>query len=73
MSHIREAFGAEDKLWTETLLDRLCSRDESPWKDIYGKALNDRGLAKRLKGYGIKSRDVRVGDKAKKGYSADAF
>ena len=73
LEHIKEAFGTEDKLWTETLLDRLCSRDESPWRDIYGKPLNDRGLASRLKPYGVKSKDIRLGDKAKKGYSADAF
>ena len=45
----------------------------SPWKDIYGKPINDRGLASRLKPYGIKSKDVRIGDRTKKGYSADAF
>jgi hypothetical protein len=73
LGHIREGFGAEDKLSTETLLHRLCSRDESPWNDLFGKPLNDRGLAKRLKPYGVKSRDVRLGDKAKKGYVAADF
>ena len=73
LQQIEDAFGADDKLWTETLLERLCSRDELPWKDIYGKPLNDRGLAKRLKAYGVKSKDVWLTDKTKKGYSAADF
>jgi len=73
LAHIREALGCEDKLWTTTLTERLCSRDESPWKDIRGKPLDDRGLAKRLKPYAIRSRDVRLGEKTKKGYHADDF
>ena len=28
LHHIRDAFGDEDKLWTENLVDRLCERDE---------------------------------------------
>ena len=39
----------------------------------FRQGINDRGLASRLRPYGIKSKDVRLGDKAKKGYSADAF
>ena len=50
------------------LLQRLRDRDESPWKDIRGKPLDDRGLASRLKQYGIKSRDVWMAGKTKKGY-----
>jgi hypothetical protein len=73
LSHIREAYGDEDKLATDTLIDRLCNRDESPWKDIYGRPLNDRGLAKRLKPYGIRSKTVRALGKTAKGYDAADF
>lgn len=73
LRHIREAFGDEDKLWTKTLTDRLCARDELPWADIRGKPLNDRGLAVRLKPYGIRSKTVRVGDGTPKGYDAADF
>ena len=34
---------------------------------IYGKPLTDRGLATKLKPYGIKSRDVRIGEVVLKG------
>jgi hypothetical protein len=74
LSHVRDAFGTEDKVWTTDLLQRLQERDESPWKEMSGgKPLNDRGLAIRLKAYGIKSRDVWIGGKTKKGYYAEDF
>ena len=37
------------------------------------QGINDRLLASRLKQYGIKSKDVRVGDKALKGYLVEDF
>jgi hypothetical protein len=70
LEHVREAMGGEDKIWTLTLLNRLHNMDESPWMDIKGRPLTDRGLAERLKPYGIKSKDVRIGDKHLKGYYA---
>jgi uncharacterized protein DUF3631 len=73
LAHVREAFGDEEKLWTATLLERLHGRDESPWKDIRGKPLDDRGLANRLKHFGIKSRDVWIAGNTKKGYYATDF
>jgi hypothetical protein len=73
LSHVRDAFGTEDRLWTKTLIDRLIARDESPWKDIRGKPLDDRGLASRLRPYGIKSKDVWIGGVTKKGYLAADF
>jgi hypothetical protein len=73
LAHIREAFGVEEKLWTETLLRRLCDKDESPWRDVRGRPLNDRGLASRLKHYGVKSKDVWSAGKTKKGYYAADF
>ena len=73
LAHIRDAFVDEEHLSTTTLLNRLCARDESPWADVYGKALDPRGLAKRLKGYGIKSRTVRTGGEVARGYAAEDF
>jgi hypothetical protein len=73
LGHIREAFGDEPYLATTALIDRLRERDESPWRDIRGKPLDDRGLAKRLKPYGIKSKTVRIHEKTPKGYDATDF
>jgi hypothetical protein len=77
--HYRGACSCSGRVWrrregsTKTLLERLCQRDESPWKDIRGKALDDRGLARMLKPYGIKSRTVRVREGTPKGYEASDF
>ena len=74
-----QAFGDDDRLWTEKLLKKLCDRDESPWKDMSDgsagkeKPLNDRGPATRLKPYGIRSRSVRNGDLHRKGYMVEDF
>jgi hypothetical protein len=73
LAHVRDAFGNEQHLPTVTLLERLRDRDESPWRDIRGKPLDDRGLAKRLKPYGIKSKTVRADGRTPKGYGVGDF
>ena len=73
LQHIKEAFGDEDRITTKTLLDRLINREELPWADIRGKDLNDRGLAQRLKGFGLKSKDVRFGETVRKGFESGDF
>ena len=74
LGHCREAFGNCQHLPTGILLERLIGRDESPWADIRGRPLDGRGLGLRLKGYGIKSKSVRVGEeKTTRGYGASDF
>jgi hypothetical protein len=71
LSHIHDAIGDVEKISTATLLEKLHARDESPWNDIRGKPLNDRGLASRLKHYGIRSKNVwEEGNAVRKGYYA---
>ena len=74
LQHILEAFGDEDRLWTEKLLKHLHDRDESPW--ARGKKVTrstDRRLANLLKPYQIKSKQVRIGELSRKGYLAEDF
>jgi hypothetical protein len=76
LADIREAFegSSSDKMPTETLLLKLQNLPESPWNDVKGKPLDQRGLASRLKPYGIKSKDVAIGgNRCLKGYTAEAF
>jgi Protein of unknown function (DUF3631) len=73
LSDIRDAFGTTDKLPTKTLLERLHAISEAPWADIRGKPLNDAGLAKRLEGYGIKPKLVRIGTEVSRGYDRSEF
>jgi len=68
LDDLRDVFGDADALWTETILGRLHALDESPWAEWYGKPLNDRGLAKLIRPYGPRSRDVRHSGVVRKGY-----
>lgn len=68
LDDLRGVFGHVDALWTETILDRLCAIDEAPWGDWYGKRLDARHLAKLIKPYGPRSRDVRQDGAVRKGY-----
>lgn len=68
---LRKVFGAEKRLGTETILDRLHGLDESPWGDLGGKPLDARGLARRLGSFGINSTKVKVGGASIRGYRAD--
>lgn len=68
LSDLRDVFGTADAMSTEEILDALCDIDEAPWSDLKGKRLNPRGLAARLRQYGVKSVNVRIGDSVPKGY-----
>ncbi len=63
-----EAEGDPDGMHTDTILERLTKLDESPWADLRGKPLDNRGLARRLRQYGAEPRSVRTGETTRKGY-----
>jgi len=73
LSDIRQIFGDETELPTKTILDRLYELPESPWADIKGKPLDDRGLASRLRPYRIKPKQIRVGTATPRGYCRADF
>lgn len=68
LSDLKTVFGENDRMATETILQRLQALPESPWADIYGKPLNDRGLAKRLSKFGVKPKVIRLGSGTHRGY-----
>ena len=77
LADMRPIFGAYEKMPTDAILKALHAMDEAPWADIRGKPLDARGLANRLKPYGITSKQVRIGAATMKGYEradlADAW
>jgi len=73
LSDMRVVLGDDDGKFTSAILDALCKLDESPWNDIRGKQLTDRGLAVRLRGYGIKPKPVRIGTNVARGYRREDF
>jgi Protein of unknown function (DUF3631) len=62
--------GMPDALPTSAILDGLHAVEESPWRDLRGKALDPAGLARRLRGFQVSSVNVRVGATVAKGYRA---
>lgn len=68
LADVRTVFGDNDVMATEDILTALTALEESPWADLYGKALNARGLAQRLGKYQVHSTTVRVGVRTPKGY-----
>lgn len=61
----------EEALFTDTLLERLRSLEESPWPTWYGRGFNARDLAKLLRPFEVRSRTIRLGDTTRKGYRRD--
>src|SRR5262249_24668816 len=61
LADLRTVFGNKSSMSTVAILKALHALEESPWNDLKGKPLNDRGLARHLKQYGVRSRGVRVG------------
>ena len=73
LSDLRDVFATAPKVPTDTILKRLHAIDEAPWGDMRGKPLTDIQLAKRLNGYGIKPKPVRVGSDVSRGYAKEDF
>ena len=73
LTDLRTAFGNAEKVATETILKQLHEIEEAPWRDIRGKPLDGRGLARRLREYGIRSHTVRLGNATPRGYERKDF
>ena len=71
LSDLRKVFDGKDKMATKAILASLIALDKSPWGDLRGKPLDERGLAHRLKAYGIKSTLVRLSDGVARGYKRE--
>jgi hypothetical protein len=72
LADLREVFGQDDQMATVNILSRLQGLSEAPWNDLKGKPLNERGLAFRLREYGVKSRTLNLGGESRaKGYTRE--
>ena len=69
LEDLRFVFGDREHMATEDIIKGLCQIDEAPWGDIRGKAIDSRGLANRLRGYGVTSKNLRIGAHIVKGYA----
>lgn len=71
LADLRTVFGDRTAVSTQDILTALHDMEEAPWGDLRGKPLNERGLASKLRNYGIKRKQIRVGGWTGKGYSRE--
>src|SRR5262249_49475568 len=73
LSDLRDIFGKTvEQMTTVAILERLHKLPEAPWADLKGKPLSDRGLAFRLREYGVKSKNLNTGGEHRpKGYTRE--
>jgi Protein of unknown function (DUF3631) len=69
LTDLQSIFEGEQELSSKAILERLQALAESPWGDLHGKPLDERGLAKRLRAYGVKPKTIRTGAGTPRGYS----
>ncbi len=62
------AEASTDQLSTQVVLNGLHALEESPWGDLRGKALDARGLSRRLSNYGVKPVQIWMDGKNTRGY-----
>ena len=55
---LREVLGETEAAPTQWLLERLYALEESPWRDLHGRPLDDRGLARLLRLYEVRSTKI---------------
>jgi hypothetical protein len=70
---IRSVFGDAQRLHTTTILEKLGKKDSAPWAQLGDDGLDARGLARLLKPYRIRSKQVRINEDNRKGYEREDF
>jgi hypothetical protein len=73
LADLKTVFAGSDEMSSKAILAGLHAIAESPWSDMRGKPIDERGLAHRLRQYGVKSKTIRVGQSLFKGYSHSDF
>jgi len=76
LADIREVFEAKrlTKISTADLIQQLCDDDEKSWATYNrGRPITPRQVAKKLKEYGIASKNLRVNHDVVKGFEHDQF
>src|SRR5262245_15878446 len=73
LADARAVFADYQVLASKTILAKLVEIDEAPWGNLKGRPLDERGLARRLRQFGIKSKNVRTNFGVPKGYMRADF
>lgn len=70
LTDLKQVFGNKDAMATADIIEALTKMDEAPWADLKGKPIDARRLGNYLKQYGVSSKNVRLGERTPKGYTA---
>jgi hypothetical protein len=62
-----------DRLPSAEISRALGGLEEAPWGDLRGKPLDPRGLARRLRPFGVRPTTIRIGEETAKGYTREHF
>lgn len=76
LADIREVFETKDtnKISTSDLIRALCADDEKPWATYNrGNPIKPRQVAKKLKEYGVTSKNLRIAQSVTKGFECTQF
>jgi hypothetical protein len=73
LADLQEIFGESERMSTTAILDKLNALEESPWGDWYGHQFRARDLARLLRPYQVRSRNIRTPAGVVKGYDREDF
>lgn len=64
----------QSKVGSKALVDWLNGQEERPWKDLrHGNGIDQRRLATMLAGFGLSSKNLKIGTEVVKGYDFEQF
>ena len=69
LADLRTVFACADELPSKVILSALHAIEEAPWTNQKGKPLDERGLAPRLRQYGVRPKTIRIGSGTPRGYT----
>jgi hypothetical protein len=69
LADLRTVFGDETEMHSKAILAALVALPESPWADMRGKPLDERGLAHRLRQYAVRPKVIKIGTHTPRGYA----
>lgn len=69
LADLRTVFGEAEAMASKAILVDLHALPEAPWDDLRGRPLDERGLARHLREYGVKSKNIAIGEARPKGYA----
>ena len=68
---VRQVFGNRTAMWSAEVIANLVADEESPWRNLWGKELDQLRLAQEMGRYDVKSKNVKLDGRVAKGYRVE--